>query len=427
MKCMALALICLLLAAPAWSQENAQVDGDMITVPRSELDALKERLDQLEREVRDLKASQARQETTEPAVSTDTVDETAPNTTAEAPVPEPAGGRQLALPDISFIAQAKGKLTDDENDPDRQKVHLSEAELGIQGYVYPNVKADAFITGSPAEDEPFQVEEAYLTYLGLTNGLNFYVGQKHVAFGRTNLLHSHSWPYVRQPYVLSNFVSPESLTGQGLAFSYLIPTRSSFFAQLDLGTWANGSEGEESNPPDIVSGPGANLTDRFSTARLWTGYPVSENGELELGGSWAGGKSEEDPATLESDHVTLTGVDLSYRHFGEGSKRLLLRAESFWRHGTTDANDATRTGYYLLGDYRLNRYNSVGLLYDWSGFPQDTTLHESALSLIYTRQFSEQYYVRFQAVHGDRPDCGNFNELWLQWVWGVGPHTHNLE
>lgn len=428
MKYICTAIVCLLLVSQAsWSQNEPSSQGtqftqDTVTVSREEFESLKAKVLELQQQLQQVMSNKSASQSAQPEEQ----EEIGPAATASQPQPE-TGGRHLSLPDISFIVQAKGKATDDKNDPERQKLLLSEAELGIQGYVYPNVKADAFVTGSSSEDEPFQVEEAYLTYLGLTKGLNVNVGQKHVSFGRTNLLHSHSWPYVRQPFVIANFIAPESLTGQGANFSYLFPTKSNLFAQLDLGVWANGNEGEPSDLPDIVAGPGANLTDRFETARLWTGCPIGESNELELGGSWAGGKSNENPDTLQTDYVHIKGVDLSYRHFGEGDKRLLLRGEHFWRNGTTDSDDATAKGYYLFGNYRWDRYNSVGLLYDWSEFPQATNLHESALSLIYTKQFSEQYYMRFQAMHGNRPDCGSFNEFWLQWVWGVGPHTHNLE
>ncbi len=383
-----IAAIALLVALPAWAEDggNAPDGGSQstVTISREEFDALKARLDQLEQEVQQLKSGQAPTEAVE-----------APPTAAE-PSTAPAGGRQLQLPDISLIVQAKGLATDDRNDPAKQKLQLTEAELGIQGYVYPNVKADAFIAASPSEDEAAQVEEAYLTYLGALKGLNINVGEKHVPFGRTNLLHNHSWLYVRQPYVLANFVAPESLAGQGANFSYLLPTNSDLFAQLDLGVWANGTEGEPSDLPDIVNGPGANVTDRFNTARLWASYPVAENSELEVGGSYLDGQSnrELDPvsgALLPADYVHIKGVDLSFRHFGQGSSRLLFRGEHFWRTGTTDSNDALARGYYLFGNYRWNKYGSLGLLYDWSEFPQDVTQHESAMSLILTKQFSEQY------------------------------------
>jgi hypothetical protein len=429
MKHICIVTVCLLVLSQAsWSQDTPGSEGtqsteDTVTVSREEFESLKAAVAELQQLLkRETPPQPAGLEPSDEASDTDTG-----SAYATSPAQSDAGGRHLTLPDISLIVQAKGKATTDGSDPAKQKLQLTEAELGIQGFVYPNVKADAFVAGSPSEDEAFQVEEAYLTYLGLAKGLSVNIGEKHVPFGRSNLLHNHSWLYARQPLVISNFVASESLAGQGVNVSYLLPTKSDLFAQLDLGVWANGTEGEQSGLPDIVAGPGANLTDRFVTARLWTGYPVSERGELELGGSWAGGKSNEDPVTLDADHVHLTGVDLGYRHFGEGDERLLLRGEYFRRTGITDSNGDTAEGYYLFGNFRKDKYSSVGLLLDWSEFPQATNLHESALSLIYTKQFSEQYYLRLQATHGSRPDCGGFNELWLQWVWGVGPHTHNLE
>jgi len=417
----------------AWAQEQpAKTDQSTITIPKSEFEAIKARLEAVERDLQELKEKVAAPQAVPPA-------EIPPAAPAEQPpaaapevgppaLPTPSGGagRALMLPDISLIVQAKGKLTTDKRDDARNRVRLTEAELGIQGYVYPNVKADAFIAMSPAEDEAAQVEEAYLTYLGASKGLNLYVGKKHVAFGRTNLVHNHSWLYVNAPKVLQNLVAEESLGGEGLAISYLLPTKSDLFAQLDLGTWTGEGPGEASNLPNIVKGPGANFADRFNTARLWTSYPVTENSELELGGSYAGGAAA--PLNGAGDgHARLTGVDLTYRRFGEGTSRLLLRTEAVWRHQSSDAGDRGAMGYYLFGNYRKTKYASLGLLYDWSQFPQAPDLHETALSLIWTKQFSEQYYLRLQGTHGSRPGDSSYEELWLQWVWGVGPHTHNLE
>ena len=434
MRYLMLIAVCLLaVVSPTLALAEEQIGQPSeatITLPRAEWEEIKARLAAVEKELQELKGKQPPTTTAQPA-------ETPPPAVAPAeaapeagtqpapPAPSGAGGRALALPDISLIVQAKGKASTDTRDEARNRVRLSEAELGVQGYVYPNVKADAFFTASPGENEPFQVEEAYLTYLGLRKALNFYVGKKHVAFGRTNLLHNHSWLYVNPPKVLQNLVAEESLGGEGAAVSYLIPTKSDVFAQLDLGTWTGAGPGESSNLPGIVKGPGANFADRFHTARLWTSYPLAENTELELGGSYAGGAAAGEAGAI-AGRATLTGLDLTYRHFGEGTSRLLLRGEAIQRH-QSGVESSTAKGYYLFGNYRKNKYSSLGLLYDWSEFPQATDLHESALSLILTQQFSEQYYLRLQATHGSRPGDSSCNELWLQWVWGVGPHTHNLE
>ncbi|MDH7602314.1 MAG: hypothetical protein QHI38_09220 [Armatimonadota bacterium] len=403
MKQMLLVMVCILLAA-GWAYGDEASPG-----ANSEIEELRQRIYDLEQKIEELQAQQAPSDETE--------------STSE------VGGRFQQLPDISFILQAKAKFTDDKADPDRQKLQLTEAELALQSYVYPEVRLDAFIAGCPAEHEHshFHIHEAYVTYIGLKQNLNVMIGQKFVPFGRVNQLHNHSWLYARQPLVLSNLVAPESLAGQGILLDYNLPVSENLFARVDVGFWANGSESEQSDLPNIMVGPGADLTDRFRTIRLWLGKSVAETAELEAGWSWAGGRSEEDAATLARNYVHLRGVDISYRRFGRGARRLLLRGEYVWRKGTLDSGGASAVGYYLFANYRWDRYNSIGLLYDWSKFPQDTFKHESAVSFILTHQFSEQYYVRLQATMGSRPNAGSYNELWLHWAWGIGPHTHNLE
>lgn len=386
------------------------VVADDATPSDAEVEELKSRLEELEQRLESIEAQQVSPERTESAAE--------------------VGGRYQQLPDISLILQAKAKISDDEADPDRQKLQLTEAELAIQSYVYPEVRLDAFVAGCPAEHgghSHFHIHEAYVTYMGLKEGLNVIIGQKFVPFGRVNQLHNHSWLYARQPLVLRNLVAGESLAGQGILFDYNLPIGDRLFSRLDIGFWANGSEGEESNLPEIMVGPGAKLTDRFRTARLWLGHSIGENAELEAGWSWAGGRSEDDPALLKPNYVHLSGLDLSYRVFGSGAKRMLVRGEYVSRKGTLDSGGARAKGYYLFADYRWGKYGSLGFMYDWSEFPQDVSRHESAISAILTYQFSEQYYVRLQFVRGSRPNAGSYNELWLHWAWGIGPHTHNLE
>ncbi|MHB9037710.1 MAG: hypothetical protein ACYC64_13695 [Armatimonadota bacterium] len=406
MKHFLMALLCLMIIpAPAWSQDDMQADGT-ITISKEEFESLKARVEALEQLLR--------QNNTVIDQATDTQQATS------------TAGKALALPDISFIGQGKFHTSSDNRDEDRNGLRLSEGELGIQGWVYPNVKADAFISMSPQEDKAAQLEEAYLSYLGVRKGLNFYAGQKYVPFGRTNQLHSHSWPWVNRPVAFRNLVAEENLTGEGFQLSYVLPTSGNLFAQLDLGAWAGGGGGESTELPDIVVGPGAGFNGLFNTGRLWTGCSLTPDDELELGGSIAEGESE-DLLIPFTQRTRLTGADISYRHFGDNDSRFLLRGEYFWRKELSDINPGTARGYYGYTDYRWDKRNSLGLLYSWSQFPQATDLHESQASLIYTHQFSEQYYIRLQDNYGSRPGFDRYNELWLEWVWGVGPHSHTLE
>ena len=80
------------------------------------------------------------------------------------------------------------------------------------------------------------------------------------------------------------------------------------------------------------------------------------------------------------------------------------------------------TGYYALANYRWNKYNDFGVLYDWTEIPGLHGHHESALSAIFTRQFTEQTYARLQLTRGDRPGMRNYTEAWLQMVWDWPAH-----
>jgi hypothetical protein len=345
------------------------------------------------------------------------------------------GNRSLLLPDISFIGTGRFDLSTDRRDADRGRFALTEGELSIQSYVYPNVKADAFIVASPSGGEAFNIEEGYLTFVGLRKNLSLVAGRKKVAFGRTNELHPHSFLYARQLLPIQNLIAEESLTGDGLMARYLLPTGKNLFANLDVGIWSNANDpgvaSTASTSDEIARGTGPGFNGRFYTARLWTSKAIGKSNEVELGASLARGSAqlEDDTGAVRGrGHATLTGVDFSWRRFFSGPKRLLLRGEYFGYRPEGGLQDAARRtgGWYALANYRISKRDDVGLLYERSGFPQRAG-QESASSVIFTRQFTEQFYIRVQGTHGDRPGSGGYNAATVMMVWGVGPHTHSLE
>lgn len=402
---------------------------ETVTVPRAVWE-------QLLRDVEDLKKSRA-----EAAAALAVPAPVAPAPVAvpaEAPAPVNTSGNRnyLTLPDISLVLQAKGGVSSDLRDDGRRKFGLAEGELAIQSYVYPGVKAEAYLVGAPGEDEPVQFEEGFLTFQGVRKGVNITAGRKFTPFGRTGELHNHSYEYPRQLLPIRNLVSEEALVGDGIGLNYLLPLKGKTFVRASLGAWSG--EGTETqfnttDPTDpffggVPGGTGAGYTRRFYTGRLWAGHPVGANGEFEVGLSRAGGRSEitDDTGALTQGHVDLTGVDASYRRFMNGGKRLLLRSEYF-KYKPKGLFTSSANGYYALANYRYNPRKDIGLLYESSGFPQAPGLRETALSLIYTKQFTEQYYARIMATRGDRPGIGNYHELRFQLTAGMGPHTHSLE
>lgn len=353
----------------------------------------------------------------------------APVFAQEAPPPPPdavaaptgtqasSNSRYLLLPDISFISLVKGLFTSDKTNPDRNKFIFDSGELAIQSFVYPGIKQDAFIVFGNGEAV---VEEGYVTVQDLHFAklpLSATVGRRKAPFGRVNQLHPHSWAYIEPPTVLKNLVADESLTGDGGYLSYLFPSK--FFLQLDAGYWSKPTAIEDGTAPT----GGAGFRDTFSTLRLWASSKVGGN-DLEIGASDARGKGVGYDGF--SPQNTLSGLDLTYRIGQKDSQRLLVRSEWLSHEQKEGATRRKAEGYYVSLDQRQGPLRSLGLRYDHSGSPWATGVEQS-LSLIHTHQLTEQTYLRLQATHGDRPGQKGFNELRLQWVWGVGPHTHNLE
>lgn len=349
-----------------------------------------------------------------------------------APTPS-SGGRTLLLPDISLNGILLGHLSTDKRDQTRDKLRLQEAELAIQGFVYPDIRLDTFTVFS---SEGANVEEAYLTvqnvpYVHLP--LSAVLGRRKVPIGRVNQLHPHSWLYAVQPYVLTNLVSNESLTGDGAYVSYLLPT-GKLFAQLDAGFWSQSEVAESLTPANdptvgIVTSPGAGFADKFTTLRLQTATSAM-GGDIEASGSLVLGRGLS-YTTANSVSVRpqtmLSGLSLTYRRAGRGASHLLLRSE-YYEHSQKDGSFRNSTdGYYFFANQQLDDFTSLGLRYDRSGFPFAPGLHEDGISLIGTRSLTEATYLRGQINQGNRPGKRNFTEVFLQIVFGVGPHTHNLE
>ena len=351
--------------------------------------------------------------------------------------PAQGGGRYLLLPDISLNGIFLGHLSTDKRDQTRDRFRLDQAELAVQSYVYPEIKLDTFIVFN-GNGGGVNVEEAYLTFQRLPVGdlpLSAVVGRRKVPFGRVNQLHPHSWLYAVQPNVLTNLVASESLTGDGAYLSYLLPT-GKLFAQLDAGLYSQSESTEDfsflENTGRLVASPGAGFADKFGTVRLLLAADAL-GGSAELGGSLAGGRGALHPLSDGPDggpivrpDILLTGLDLTYRKSGRGAARLLLRGE-YVNHRQKDGDYRRSTsGYYLFADQRLDGFNSLGLRYDDSGFPYAEG-RERGISLIGTHQITEATLFRAQYIHGSRPGKSGYDELHFELIFGVGPHTHNLE
>jgi hypothetical protein len=366
-----------------------------------------------------------------------------PTETTPAPPSQPGRlPRALLLPDIAVIGTNTGRFLSVKGDTDRNRLQLGEFEIAMQQPVFSDIAFRATLAGGADEGFGIGVEEAYVTF-GRVAKLPFggLLGQKRANFGKLNPIHPHARLFADQPTALSAFLGEEALFGNGAALNYTFPFKR-LFANLEIGFFkaaAHGHAGEkhEEHEEEIVTAdeeieaePGLGIANEFPMARLWMAKEFGKSLELELGGSHVFGKAD------NGDRISLTGLDITLRSFPRTFQRLLLQGEIFWHRRQDRAGGSgthTRSGHYALLSYRPDQYNEWGLRFDNTRFPWPLDGREQSYSLIYTNRLTEATLLRFQYKFGDRtqdyflPARRGFNELYLQFIWGAGSHSHPLQ
>lgn len=341
-------------------------------------------------------------------------------------------GGEKQLPDISVVANASTHISDDRSDTDRNRLLLNESEISMQGYLYPTIRGDLFYSfgrKSGGNELNGELEEGYTTFLETPlKNVSVKAGKMRIDFGKTNKLHPHSLPYEDTPSVLKNFLGNDGLKGHGIEASYLLPTSRDFFAQLQAGWWRPDSLRLDPETGLEYNNAGSRFADRLFTGRLWLSKEVSEDSELELGLSSAWGRSIFNGSGDDSyDPIQLYGADITYRKFPGIYKKLTLQAEWMLHRRKMIDTSLSRSGYYLLGTYQFNKFWEWGLRYDNASLPAPSSGHESSISTFLTNNFSESTFMRYQFKHGKHFEGNNFNEFIIQFVWGIGPHSHSLK
>lgn len=85
-----------------------------------------------------------------------------------------------------------------------------------------------------------------------------------------------------------------------------------------------------------------------------------------------------------------------------------------------------REGFYSYLGYRFNKYFSLGGRWDYAENAFPDLQIERAISGIVSFCFTETSALRFQYKRR-RIENKTVNEGWTQIVFGMGPHSHELE
>lgn len=329
------------------------------------------------------------------------------------PTPLPGKrGTPVNLPDISVIGDIIGKSTT-YDDLDRNKVFVREIEIALQGYLYSDIRTDVFFAFHREDGGKInaELEEVYVSFLKLFGDFNGKVGRMLIDFGKVNKLHSEQLQYVNRPNTLVNFLGDHGLIGNGGSLGYLLPLP--FFVQIDLSAWRVDTL-EDKNK--------FSLSDIVYASRFWTSFPLSEIVELEIGGSGAIGKG---PNYLESqDDVKLYGLDLTYRIFPSTYEKLIFQNEILYIVRQLPENELKRFGFYNFLGYQFNKYWEAGLRYDFAESSLPDGKQTKSIAGIITTRFTDTTKLRMQ--YGYNIESKD-SEVFLQLLFGIGPHSHVLK
>ncbi|OPZ84155.1 MAG: hypothetical protein BWY76_01968 [bacterium ADurb.Bin429] len=338
------------------------------------------------------------------------------------------------LPDISIIGNAIGTLTNGESADIDDHLQLQEVEVVFGAGIYPGIRGDVVIA---LHDPDFsaEVEEGYVTIEQFTSSapVGGRIGILRIPFGKVNPVHPHQLPYADLPLVTRNLLGEEFI-GNGFEVSGLL-TPGDAFLQAQVGRWKAREQHHEEEGEEHEHG-GAAFHDRFTTARLWTGLPISTKSEVEIGvsGGWGQGYHEEldNAGNLVDIHrpdITLYGADVTWRKWLPRERRLLLQAEAVRREQKGDEK-TKQFGFVALGTFQPSKFVELGARYDWTQVPVeegDPAAHLSGVSLFATRYLNETTFLRGQVTRGQNHKGETEHTVTLQLVFGFGPHAHVLQ
>lgn len=427
------ALLLAFAALPLAAQTTVQTNDPRVTQLEQRLDELTRQVTEIRQELDRLKGTAPATPAPAPADSQDlTKVDVAPSAQAATPpsaAPQPAaaptltdvqtvnnasnpGASKVFNPDTSVIGNFLGHAGQKNNlefpDDPRQPFRLDEAEIAFEAFVDPYAKGKFFFSITPAG---IDVEEGYAQFVALPYGMTAKAGKFKALFGKDNTWHTHVRPWIDQPLVVHNFFGDEGLADAGVSVSKTIDNPWNTFIEA-TGEVFSGNVGEVFKRQSTH--------DLLYNAHLKGFRDLTENSNLEVGTSYATGKRE--GATN-----SFGGVDVTYRWkpLQQGLYRGFIgRFEGTVNHGL--ATGRTLKGFYASGDYQIGQRWFTGVRIDEAARPFSNSAFipiDHSVSATLTFWPSEFSLLRTQLR---RTRYGDLNkpvtELLMQLQFAIGAH-----
>jgi hypothetical protein len=392
----------------AGAQDNAELLARM--------KAMEDRIKSLETELQQLKGAQPQVAAVTAVPQPALVPQPAPEIAAAAPAQVPlsmpvrtGAAANVFNPDISVIGDFLGAAGNGGARPG-PSLEMHESELGLQAIIDPYARADFFISFG---EQGVNLEEGYLTFTSLPGGLQLKVGKMRAAFGKVNTLHNHVLPWTDRPLVTQNLVGGEDgINDAGFSLSRIIPAPAGLFlegtAQVFRGDSADVFRAQKRN-------------DLSTVGHLRAYKDLSESTNIDLGFSYARGHS----AVAESLINQIYGFDatLHYKPLRRGLYHgFIARTEMVWNKNDHAITRGLPFGYYVSGDYQLDRRWFLGGRFDRSQRPTDARLQDTGGSIVLTYLTSEFALLRAQLRRTVYAQGRDGNEILFQLQFAMGAH-----
>lgn len=320
-------------------------------------------------------------------------------------------------PAISINGLLLGTYTDQGRNDNTREVKtgmkIQEVELRFTAFI------DTFLHGDLTiafEDDEIEIEEIIVSFL-LTNNLSFRGGKFFAPFGKHNLLHTHSFPFVDAPLINEEILGEEGINEVGFGVSFLLPI--TWFSEIDL----QFLEGDN----DLFNGPSNN--DFLPLAHWKNLVDLTDELTAELGGSFAYGRN--DLVTGPYNHTTLVGADLTFKW--KPSSRELYRTLIWQTEFMHSSREVDKQGIYSFLQYQFERRWWVQGRYDYFTIPRDAVggggevaqdkYRYAALVAFVPTEFSA---IRLQYNYLNPSVSENEHQVFLQLNFTIGSHpAHN--
>jgi hypothetical protein len=339
-----------------------------------------------------------------------------------------ATGLSAFNPEIGVVADVVGRLSEEEpedplaEDEGIDRFSFREAEIVFGAFVDPFTRGDFAFVFSDSEDP--EIEEAFISFLGIPGRIRARVGKFRSKIGKMNLKDLNALPTVTEPLVIQEYLGEEGMALSGINISRI-------FGAGPLALEASG-ELLEGGQDVLFSGVRG---EPIYVGRFRGFIDFTPRSNFELGLNYAQGKRDADPLDpILLRRAQIRGIDVTYRWRRSSSAAVAVTGEGYRVDRDREAGDpdAPRVaGAFLHADVRFAPRWSVGARYDVvEPLEQDPTLpHDdrAGYAVHATLHQSEFSHIRAQYQLTREPDGFRNDEFFVQFRAQIGVDRHGLQ